>query len=167
LRISLRFLAEFAENRPLIYAFAEYELDTGLYELRRAGRRCAIEPQVFDVLLFLLRHRDRVVTRNDLLDGVWGDRFVSEAALSSRINAARRALGDTGREQRHIRTVHGRGYRFVGMVAERDDDAPPPPAAGPPARSPVSPAVMSWEGAAGQVVGQAEVLERLRGLLDR
>ena len=79
----------------------------------------AVEPQVFDVLVHLLRHRDRVVSKVELLDEVWGDRFVGESALTSRIKAARRAIGDDGATQRIIRTFHGRGYRFVADVEER------------------------------------------------
>jgi pimeloyl-ACP methyl ester carboxylesterase/DNA-binding winged helix-turn-helix (wHTH) protein len=100
------------------YAFEDCELDLGAYELRRAGEPVKIEPQVFDVLVHLVQHRDRVVTKEELLDEVWGDRFVSESALTSRVKAARRAVGDDGRTQRCIRTVHGRGYRFAADVDE-------------------------------------------------
>ena len=82
------------------------------------AKAVAVEPQVFDVLVHLLRHRDRVVSKEELLDEVWGDRFVSESALTSRIKAARRAIGDDGASQRIIRTLHGRGYRFVADVDE-------------------------------------------------
>jgi pimeloyl-ACP methyl ester carboxylesterase/DNA-binding winged helix-turn-helix (wHTH) protein len=82
----------------------------------------AVEPQVFDVLVYLVRHRDRVVSKEELLDEVWGDRFVSESALTSRIKAARRAIGDDGANQRIIRTLHGRGYRFVADVDELPSD---------------------------------------------
>ncbi|MET0147305.1 MAG: alpha/beta fold hydrolase [Ilumatobacteraceae bacterium] len=78
-----------------------------------------VEPQVFDVLLYLVRHRDRVVTKAELLDNVWGDRFVSESALASRLKSARRGVGDDGSAQRVIRTVFGRGYQFVAPVEER------------------------------------------------
>jgi DNA-binding winged helix-turn-helix (wHTH) protein/pimeloyl-ACP methyl ester carboxylesterase len=108
------------------YAFEGCELDTTLFELRRDGSAVKVEPQVFDVLAHLVRHRDRVVTREELLDSVWGDRFVSESALSSRLKAARQAIGDDGQVQRCIRTVHRRGYRFVAPVEELDaaaDDA--------------------------------------------
>jgi len=101
--------------------FGPCELSLDRVELRRDGVRVAIEPQVFDVLAYLLSHRDRVVSKHELLDEVWGTRFVSESALTSRIKSARRAVGDTGRDQRVIRTVHGRGYQFV---AEVDDDTP-------------------------------------------
>ena len=97
-------------------AFSDCELDLGRHELRRAGRVVALEPQVFDVLAYLARQGDRLVSKNELLDEVWGDRFVSESALTSRIKSARRAVGDTGRDQRVIRTVYGRGYRFVAPV---------------------------------------------------
>ena len=93
--------------------FGECEFSVDRRELRRDGKVVRVEPQVFDVLALLLRHRDRVVSKNELLDEVWGDRFVSESALTSRIKSVRRAVGDTGRDQRIIRTVHARGYRFV------------------------------------------------------
>jgi pimeloyl-ACP methyl ester carboxylesterase/DNA-binding winged helix-turn-helix (wHTH) protein len=102
----------------VIYRFAEYELDTGLYELRRAGEAQHLEPQVFEVLSFLVANHDRLVGKNELIEHVWGDSFISEAALNSRVMAARKAIGDSGREQRLIRTQHGRGFRFVGAVQE-------------------------------------------------
>ena len=102
----------------MIYAFGAFDLDTDLFELRRAGTPVAMEPQVFNVLAYLVEHRDRVVTKNELLDNVWGDRFVSESALTTRIKAARRAVGDDGQQQRIIKTVHGRGYRFAAAVRE-------------------------------------------------
>jgi len=95
-------------------------LDVDRRELRRAGDLVAVEPQVFDLIEYLVRHRDRVVTRDDLLDAIWNGRVVSESTLSSRINAARRALNDTGEEQRLIRTVARKGLRFVGEVGTTD-----------------------------------------------
>jgi pimeloyl-ACP methyl ester carboxylesterase/DNA-binding winged helix-turn-helix (wHTH) protein len=95
-----------------------FELDLARYELRSDGEPVHLEPQAFDVLAHLVVNRDRVVTKDELLDQVWGDRFVSESALSSRIKAVRRAVGDDGRAQRVIRTVHGRGYQFVAPVSE-------------------------------------------------
>lgn len=103
----------------MIYSFGEYELDTQRFELRRDGDACRLEPQVFDVLAYLLRHRDRMVTRDELFEKVWPGRVVSDSALSNRIMAARKAVGDSGHQQRHILTVHGRGFRFVGPVEER------------------------------------------------
>ena len=94
------------------------ELDETLFELRRDGHAVLLEPQAFDVLLHLVRHHDRVVPKEELMDEVWGGRFVSETAVTSRIKQVRRALGDDGHAQRIIRTLHGRGYRFVAEVAE-------------------------------------------------
>ncbi len=94
-------------------SFGGFDLDTTAFELRRAGRQVHLEPQAFDVLSHLVRHRDRVVPKEELLDAVWGDRFVSESALASRVKHVRQALGDDGRAQRYVRTVHGRGYRFA------------------------------------------------------
>jgi pimeloyl-ACP methyl ester carboxylesterase len=104
----------------LIFAFEECELDLGRYQLRRAGAIQPVEPQVFDLLVVLIRERHRVVGKEELLDTVWGSRYVTESALTTRVKAARRAIGDDGRTQRLIRTVHGRGYQFVGEV-----DGPP------------------------------------------
>jgi pimeloyl-ACP methyl ester carboxylesterase/DNA-binding winged helix-turn-helix (wHTH) protein/class 3 adenylate cyclase len=109
----------------VIYAFDEFELDTQLYELRRNGRTTPVERQVFDVLAFLVEHGDRVVAKTELLDAVWDTRFVSDATLSSRLMAARKALGDNGQQQRYIKTVHGRGYRFLAAVRTTEDKAPP------------------------------------------
>ena len=95
-----------------------YELDVEAFELRHNGEPVAVEPQVFDVLAYLVERRDRVVTKEEMLDNIWGDRFVSESALTSRLKSARRAVGDDGRAQAVIRTVHGRGYRFVAEVRE-------------------------------------------------
>jgi pimeloyl-ACP methyl ester carboxylesterase/DNA-binding winged helix-turn-helix (wHTH) protein len=101
----------------MIYRFGDYLLDTARYELFRSGAPLHLEPQVFDVLALLVENRDRLVTKDELLERVWGDKFISEAALNSRLAAARRAIGDNGRDQRLIRTQHGRGFRFVGEVA--------------------------------------------------
>src|SRR5215831_6138066 len=94
-------------DRNVIYRFATLELDVARYELRDGGVAVSVEPQVFEVLAYLVAHRDRVVTKEELLDNVWGDRFVSESALTSRIKTARRVVGDTGRAQRVIATAHG------------------------------------------------------------
>jgi len=93
-------------------------------ELRRAGTVVPLEPQVFDVLACLLRHRDRIVSKDELFESVWQGRIVSDAALNSRISAARRTLGDDGNTQALIRTAHKRGFRFVGDV--HVDHAEPP-----------------------------------------
>jgi pimeloyl-ACP methyl ester carboxylesterase/DNA-binding winged helix-turn-helix (wHTH) protein len=104
-----------------VVRFGSFELDPATRELRGADGPVHVEQQVFDVLVHLVRHRDRVVTKGELLDEVWGDRFVSESALTSRIKSARRAIGDRGDLQEWIRTVHGVGYRFVGDLADVGD----------------------------------------------
>jgi DNA-binding winged helix-turn-helix (wHTH) protein len=102
----------------LTYQFRGFVLDPERRELRSGAKVCVVEPQVFDLLEFLIRNRDRVVSRDDLLAGVWGGRIVSDSAIAARINAARRAIGDDGRQQRFIRTIARKGFRFVGEVWE-------------------------------------------------
>src|SRR4029450_6102714 len=104
-----------------VTAFGEIEVDLAGHEIRRSGVLVPGEPQVFGVLAYWVTHRDRMVPKTELLDEVWGDRFVSESALTSRIKSARRAIGDTGRDQRAIKTIHSRGYRFVADVVAADD----------------------------------------------
>jgi DNA-binding winged helix-turn-helix (wHTH) protein/tetratricopeptide (TPR) repeat protein len=107
----------------MIYTFdTDYELDLQRYELRCSGHVIKIEPQVFDVLVYLIQHRHRVVTKDELVEHVWAGRLVSKATLTSRMMAARRAVGDRGREQRVIQTLHGRGYRFIVAVEEHTVD---------------------------------------------
>lgn len=101
----------------MIYRFADYALDLETYALSRGAEPIAVEPQVFSVLAFLIEHRDRVVTRDDLIAGVWKGRIVSDAAMSSRISAARQAIGDSGEKQEAIRTIPRRGFRFVLPVS--------------------------------------------------
>jgi TolB-like protein/tetratricopeptide (TPR) repeat protein len=98
------------------FNFDNHILDTNLRELRRNGQMIAMQPQVFDLLVHLLKYRDRVVSRDDLIALVWGGRIVSDSTLDSRINAARNAIGDNGKEQRLIRTIPRKGIRFVGAV---------------------------------------------------
>jgi pimeloyl-ACP methyl ester carboxylesterase/DNA-binding winged helix-turn-helix (wHTH) protein len=102
----------------LRFSFDGYTLDSDIRELRRGRERIAVEPQVFDVLLYLIEQRHRVVTKDDLIASVWGGRIVSESTLTSRINAARKAIGDSGEAQRFIRTIPRKGVRFVGTLAE-------------------------------------------------
>lgn len=106
-----------------MFTFGSFSLDVERRELRRGAQLVAMEPQVFDVLVHLVRNRDRVVSRDDLLDAVWSGRIVSESTLSSRINAARTAVGDNGDQQRLIRTVARKGFRFVGEVREGHDSS--------------------------------------------
>ncbi len=124
-------------------AFADCELDRELYQLRRRGRVVKLEPKVFDVLVHLLEHRDRVVTKAELLEALWPGEMLSESVLPRAIAAARRAIGDTRAKARVIETVHGRGYRFVAEIAEPTALAPP-----------------------SVFVGRARTLERLERALD-
>jgi DNA-binding winged helix-turn-helix (wHTH) protein/pimeloyl-ACP methyl ester carboxylesterase len=117
----------------MIYTFDGYELDLDQFELRRDGERVAVEPQVFDVLAHLVEHRTRVVPKVELLESVWKTTFVTESALTSRVKDARQAVGDDGRSQRVIRTVHRRGYRFVAPVEVLVTPPPGPPAPSRPA----------------------------------
>lgn len=107
----------------MVLIFRGCELDTKLFTLRRDGQPRPVEPQVFNLLVYLVQHRDRIVTRQELLDALWAGKVVSESTLSSCIKAARQAVGDSGEEQRCIATLHRRGYRFVAAVEERDSPA--------------------------------------------
>jgi DNA-binding winged helix-turn-helix (wHTH) protein len=109
----------------MIYAFGDYELDTTLYELRAAGEPRQLEPRVFNVLAYLVQHRDHVVSRAELLDHLWPGLFTSESLLNNCIMEARKAVADSGQGQRVIRTIHGRGYRFVAPMAEPGAAHPP------------------------------------------
>jgi TolB-like protein len=100
------------------YTFDHYVLDPERRELTRGSEAIAVGPKVFDLLLCLLQNRERVVSKDGLLDVVWGGRIISESTLTSHINAARNAIGDSGREQRLIRTVARKGFRFIGDVRE-------------------------------------------------
>lgn len=127
----------------MIHAFGAFELDTDRFELRMDGAVQAVEPQVFALIALLVENRERLVSKDEILEKVWDGRIVSESAVASRIKSARRVIGDDGRTQRFIRTIHGQGFRFVGAVrtrpitgtvsiglehAHRDDgvDEPPP-----------------------------------------
>lgn len=109
-----------------VWRFGQFVLDTQRYELRSGAELIRVEPQVFDVLTQLVSNAHRFVSKGELFDSVWGGRFVTEAALTSRIKAARRALGDDGESQRFIRTVRGRGYQFVGTLTADEPPAPAP-----------------------------------------
>ena len=98
----------------MAFHFEDFSLDPDRRELRRADALIAVEPQVFDLIHYLLRQRERVVSKDDLLDAIWNGRVVSDSTMTSRINAARRALGDSGGEQRLIRTVSRKGFRDRG-----------------------------------------------------
>ena len=105
----------------MLYSFEDFSLDRARCELRGGGSSIALQPLDFDPLEYLIRQRERVVSKDDLLAAVWNGRIGSESTLSTRINAARSAIGDSGEEQRLIRTAHGKGIRFVGAVREEKE----------------------------------------------
>ena len=113
----------------MLFIFSSYVLDTDRRELRRGESVLSVQPQVFDLLEYLIRSRGRVVSKDDMLNAVWGGRIVSESTLATRINAARSAIGDDGKSQHLIRTLFRKGIRFVGEV--REEDEPQAPRAGP------------------------------------
>ena len=102
------------------FLFEDYVLDLDRRELTRGSKAIAIGPQVFDLLVYLVQNREHVVSKDNLLDAVWGGRIVSESTLTSHINAVRKAIGDNGEEQRLVRTIARKGFRFVGEVREAD-----------------------------------------------
>jgi pimeloyl-ACP methyl ester carboxylesterase len=108
----------------MLFLFEDFTLDAGRRELRRGPVAIAVEPQVFDLLVYLIENRDRVVSRDDLIASVWGGRIVSESTLASRINAARHALGDSGEAQRLIKTIQRKGIRFVGELHDKEIASP-------------------------------------------
>ena len=118
------------------FVFSDHRLDADRRELRRGAEPIALEPQVFDLLVYLIENRDRVVSKDDLIATVWGGRAVSDSTLTSRINAARKAVGDSGDAQKLIRTIARKGFRFVGDV-----HTPPGESAQAPSREPARPAL--------------------------
>src|SRR4051794_6536960 len=103
--------------------FRDHLLDTDLRELSREMVPIAVEPQVFDLVVHLMENRDRVVSKDELIDKIWHGRSVSESTLTSRINAARKAVGDSGASQAVIRTIARKGFRFVGDVETKSGAA--------------------------------------------
>ena len=100
------------------YLFEEYAFDTDRRELHRGADVVSVAPQVFDLLDYLIRNRERVVSKDDLINAIWNGRIVSDAALTTRLNVARGVIGDSGEEQRLIKTLPRKGFRFVGAVRE-------------------------------------------------
>src|SRR5258705_10306675 len=98
--------------------FEEYALNTDLRELHREADVVSVAPKVFDLLDYLIRNRERVVSKDELINAIWNGRSVSDAALTTRLNVARTAIGDSGEEQRLIKTLPRKGFRFVGLVRE-------------------------------------------------
>src|SRR5712692_11240123 len=106
-------------------SFGDYEINLDRRELRHAKRPVHVQPQVFYLLVYLVQNRDRVVSKDDLIASIWSGRIVSESTLTSRINAARKAVGDSGRSQKLIRTIPRKGLRFVGAVHTQAGDEQP------------------------------------------
>ena len=109
----------------MILIFGDYKIDIERRELRRAELAVHVEPQVFDLLVYLVQNRDRVVSKDDIIASVWGGRIVSDSTLTSRINSARTAVGDSGENQKLIRTIARKGLRFVGSVTTQSNDVEP------------------------------------------
>ena len=123
------------------YRFEVYAIDPGTRELTRGTERVALEPQVFDLLVYLIENRERVVSKDDLIAAVWQGRIVSDSTLTSRINAARKAIGDSGEQQKLIRTVPRKGFRFVGALHDEPAAAEAADAARPTFPLPDRPAI--------------------------
>src|SRR6266436_3921017 len=129
----LRWLRAVADRGPvpnvpgprMTLSFGDYEINLDRRELRRAKCPVHVQPQVFDLLVYLVQNRDRVVSKDDLIASVWSGRIVSESTLTSRINAARKAVGDNGENQKLIRTIPRKGLRFVGAVNEQPGNTQP------------------------------------------
>ena len=106
------------------FEFDQIVVDADLREIRREGEIAKIEPKAFDLLLFLIKNKDRVVSKEELIEAIWSGRFISDAAISSCVSAARKALQDDGREQKYLKTQHGRGFRFIGSLSNIMEDTP-------------------------------------------
>ena len=100
----------------MIYHFEQFELDIARFELREDGAVQPLEPQVFTLLAYLIEHRERLVPKNELFEKLWDGRVVTDSALTSRIKSARQALGDSGKAQQFIKTIHGKGFRFIADI---------------------------------------------------
>ena len=100
----------------MIYHFDHFALDMDRFELREEGAVQPLEPQVFTLLAYLIEHRERLVPKNELFEKLWDGRVVTDSALTSRIKSARQALGDSGKAQQFIKTIHGKGFRFIADV---------------------------------------------------
>jgi DNA-binding winged helix-turn-helix (wHTH) protein/tetratricopeptide (TPR) repeat protein len=142
--------------RPVRYKFAGFDLDSDAYKLTRGGCEIHLQPLVFDVLHYLIRHRDRIVSKEELLDALWEDGTGNDAAVTWSISHVRRALEQTRWQKAPIETLHGRGYRFVGDLIALDNA---PPTLTPPPEPPVIEAPLPF-------VGRGEVMEQLQAQLN-
>jgi len=106
------------------YVFDRFSIDAAAREMLASGAPVPVEPKVLDLLIRLIELRDRVVSKDELVEAVWNGRIISDAAISSAVSAARKAHGDDGHRQRYVKTLHGRGFRFVGPAVEVGSAAP-------------------------------------------
>src|SRR4029453_5140398 len=141
------------------YVFGEFELDLALYELRRAGRRVPIEPKALDLLAHLIAERYRVVSKEELLETLWPNEFVTEASLTYCVKAVRQAVDDDGVRQQIVATVRGRGYRFIAAASEAAAAVSAPP----PIRAPIPNRVAD---SSSFFVGREQAMSSLRGSLE-
>jgi DNA-binding winged helix-turn-helix (wHTH) protein len=141
------------------YVFGEFELDLALYELRRAGRRVPIEPKALDLLAHLIAERYRVVSKEELLETLWPNEFVTEASLTYCVKAVRQAVDDDGVRQQIVATVRGRGYRFIAAASEAAAAVSAPP----PIRAPIPNRVAD---SSSFFVGREQAMASLRGSLE-
>ena len=114
------------EPTRTIWRFGDCVVDAARREVRREGQPIAVQPRVFDLLVYLLRHSDRAVDKDELQDAVWPGLFITETALTRAVMKARKAVGDDAGRQAVIKTVHGHGYRFVAELLPEPETAPPP-----------------------------------------
>lgn len=150
----------------MTFSFSNCKVDLSTFELERRGRVVKIEPKVFDVLVYLIENRDRVVTKNELLDTLWPGEAVSDSVLPRCVAAARRAVGDTRTKQRVIQTVHGRGYRFVAELIAATPEAiePAPRETNASVRTKAAPAT---EAVKSDFVGRSSAMKKLKSALGR
>lgn len=154
----------------MVYLFANCALDTGLYELRRAGEAVPLEPLAFNVLTYLVQHRDHTVSKDELIEHLWSGQCMGDASLVQSVVKARRAIGDNGQEQRCIKTITGHGYRFIAPVEEHGAVGQATQARFPTLIQPETPGVMPframapWQDEAGLRLQDLLAAARVQGL---
>ena len=153
----------------MLYSFANCALDTGLYELRRAGEAVALEPLALNVLTYLVQHRDHTVSKDELIERLWSRQYMGDSSLVQSVVKARRAIGDNGHEQRCIKTVTGHGYRFIAPVEEHEAGRQTTPARSLTPMQPEAPGVMTfhamapWQDEAGLRLQELLTAGRVQG----
>lgn len=111
----------------MIYKFDNFEIDSDTYNLHMGGELQHVEPLVFDLLYFLVQNPDRIISRDEIIDFIWDGKIVSEATISSCIKSARKALGDSGEQQKYIKTIRGRGIQFTADIENNEKKEKPTP----------------------------------------